>query len=135
MSDKPGNGRETNSLIDQQSAIINDTLHEIKKLLKLLVVVVFIALAVISVGSITTSRLTADTREIGKGAKATSQVNQQILRLVEQCVVDGLCGPENEGAQKVVEYIVDAIGCVLLIEPAQRTIENVELCKIHAVPK
>ena len=93
--------------------------------LKLLTVVVFVSMAVISITAVYSFR--------------TASEGNRTLDLVEQCVVDGDCGPQdpnaNDGTVRIVNYMIDAVGCILLIDPPARTPQDVERCKLESAPR
>lgn len=99
--------------------------------LKLLTAIVFISMAVISLTAVLSYRTAQDNHK-------SSKTNGRTLKLVEQCVVDGQCGPST-GADpetiKVINYLIDAVGCVLLIEPSNRIPTDITRCKMEAAPK
>lgn len=112
--------------MDQSS---NDDLanlgHDIIKLLRFLIAIVFISLAIISATTVMGRR--------------SSETNTKILNLVQDCVVEGHCGPATDQPDpqtvKIVNYIVDSVNCVLLTPPENRTEQTIENCKQNAVKK
>jgi hypothetical protein len=93
--------------------------------LKLLTAIVFISMAIISIAAVLSFR--------------SSNANQRTLKLVEQCVVDGDCGPQSggtdDGTIRIVNYMIDAVGCILLVDPPARTPDDIQRCKLETAPR
>lgn len=80
---------------------------------------------------------TKETQKISKANRALGETNSRTLELVEDCLINGNCGPDDGAAsqetRKLVAYIVDAVSCILLIAPQDRNQANVENCQKQAV--
>lgn len=104
------------------------------------VVVIYLALAVISVAVVSTNRRAKDQLErvesLVSSVETLSKDNRATLELLENCLTPGRPCSEALADQAKVnrEAIVRAIGCVLLETPEARTEASVERCFQRYLP-